>query len=70
MRTCIFVAALFAGAAIHAPAFATETGTMICSGGIVSVGNTAGEVVSGKPGQIYFMLMKTGTDLFYANGLW
>jgi hypothetical protein len=36
--------------AIHAPAFATETGTMMCKGGIVSMGDSAGEVVS-KCGQ-------------------
>ncbi len=30
--------------AIHAQAQATETGTMMCKGGIVSIGATAGEV--------------------------
>jgi hypothetical protein len=36
--------------AIHVSGFATETGTMICKGGIVSMGDTAGEVIS-KCGQ-------------------
>lgn len=39
--------------AIHAPGFATETGTLRCDGGIVSIGDTAGEVVS-KCGQPAF----------------
>jgi hypothetical protein len=34
----------------HAPGFATETGTMMCKGGIVSTGDSAGEVIS-KCGQ-------------------
>ena len=36
--------------AIHAPAQATETGTMMCKGGIVSLGSTPGEVTN-KCGQ-------------------
>jgi Protein of unknown function (DUF2845) len=36
--------------AMNASAFATESGTMSCQGGIVSIGDTAGEVVS-KCGQ-------------------
>lgn len=31
--------------AIHVSAFATESGTLICKGGIVSIGDSAGEVI-------------------------
>jgi hypothetical protein len=34
----------------HVPGFATETGSLSCRGGIVSIGDTAGEVLS-KCGQ-------------------
>ncbi len=37
-------------AAVRTPGFATETGTMRCSGGIVSIGDFAGEVLA-KCGQ-------------------
>jgi len=37
-------------AAIPASVFATETGTMSCNGGIVSIGDSVGEVIS-KCGQ-------------------
>ena len=37
-------------AVLPVPGFATETGTMICRGGIVSIGDSAGEVIS-KCGQ-------------------
>jgi hypothetical protein len=37
-------------AAVHDPGFAADTGTMMCKGGIVSIGATAGEVTS-KCGQ-------------------
>jgi hypothetical protein len=51
MKTTICVIlGVLALSTIYLPAFATETGTMICTGGIVSLGHTAGEVVS-KCGQ-------------------
>jgi hypothetical protein len=45
-----FILAALLVTAGHSIGCATETGTMICSGGIISIGNTAGEVI-GKCGQ-------------------
>lgn len=52
MRTVFrgFILAASVSLAIQLPAFATETGTMICKGGIVSIGDSAGEVLA-KCGQ-------------------
>jgi len=51
MKTTIRVTlVVLALAASYVSAFATETGTMICQGGLVSLGHSAGEVVS-KCGQ-------------------
>jgi hypothetical protein len=45
----VILIVLFA-VAVHSKSRATETGTMICSGGVVSIGDTAGAVVA-KCGQ-------------------
>lgn len=45
----LFLAAVLV-TAFHSGAFASDTGTMSCKGGIVSIGDTPGEVVS-KCGQ-------------------
>lgn len=45
-----FILAALIIMAVHSLGFATDTDTMFCSGGIISIGDTAGEVLS-KCGQ-------------------
>lgn len=42
---------------LYAPAFATDTDTMSCAGGIVSIGTSAGEVVA-KCGQPAYAIQR------------
>jgi hypothetical protein len=46
----------------HNSAYATETGTMVCQGGIVSIGDTVGAVVS-KCGQPAFTTQRERKDV-------
>ncbi len=57
MKTLCFVLALFLVAVTCSVTFATETGSLYCDGRIVSVGDTAGAVVS-KCGQPAYAIQR------------
>lgn len=49
-RLTVILVIVLLGAALHGSALSVETGTMMCKGGIVSIGDTVGDLLS-KCGQ-------------------